>query len=94
VQLACLEVVTQSSSIHRPGAVGLLHPWLGYMHPTEPISLADIHLCRYLFVVLASHPPVLSSLKIDDTGGLGNYRPHQKGRGSHTQAPCNVLGLS
>jgi hypothetical protein len=59
-----------------------------------PVGLADIHLCRYLFVVLASHPPVLSSLKIDDTGGLGNYRPHQKGRGSHTQAPCNVLGLS
>jgi hypothetical protein len=80
--------------VHRPPAVGLLHPRLGYVYPTKPVGLADIHLCRYLFVVLASHPPVLSSLKIDDTGGLGNYHPHQNGRGSHTPAPCNVRGLS
>ena len=74
--------------IYRPAAVGLLHLGLGYMHPTEPVSLADIHLWRYLFVVLAIYSPVLSSLQIDDAGGLGNYYPHQKkGRGGYTPAP-------
>ena len=42
--------------VHRPAAVGLLHPGLGYVYPTKPVGLADIHLGSTSCLMMAILP--------------------------------------
>jgi len=42
--------------VYRPAAVRLLHAWLGHVHPTKPVGLADIHSWSTFCLMIAILP--------------------------------------
>ena len=46
----------RSGSTFSAAAVGLLHARLGHVYPTEPVSLADIHLSSPFCLMIAILP--------------------------------------
>jgi hypothetical protein len=42
--------------VYWPAAVRLLHAWLGHVHPTKPVGLADIHPCSTFCLMIAILP--------------------------------------
>ena len=57
------------------------------MHPTEPVSLADIHLWRYLFIVVAIYSPILILSRLMIRAGWKIPNLIKKDRGGYTPAP-------